>query len=74
MATQPAEDDVIALIRQLVESGETFSIALEHPEGPAVRNAKKQGHDLSFAQGDGKCIEWMQVPGRGVICTKHEGE
>jgi hypothetical protein len=30
-----------------------------------------QNDNLSFAQGDGRCIEWMQVPGKGVVCTRH---
>ncbi len=73
MATQPAED-VIALVRKLVETGKTFSITLEHPDSPTVRNARTHGNNFTFAQGDGKCIEWMQVPGKRVVCTKHEGD
>ncbi len=42
MATQPAED-VIALVRKLVETGKTFSITLEHPDSPTVRNARTHG-------------------------------
>jgi hypothetical protein len=77
MASQP-EPDVVALVRKLLESGQTFSISLEDPDSPAVKSVLEQGHDFAFspdfAQGDGDCIEWIEVAGRGLICKKHKGE
>jgi hypothetical protein len=75
MASQP-EPDVVALVRALLERGQAFSITLEHPESPAVKSAKSHGHDfnLNFAPGDGDCIAWIQVPGKGLVCVKHKGD
>jgi hypothetical protein len=75
MASQP-EPDVVALVRKLIDSGKTFSISLEDPDSPAVEIAQKQGHKFDFNLNfeEGRCIEWLQVLGNGLICTKHEGE
>ena len=77
MASQP-EPDVVALVRNLLENEQTFSISLEDPDSPAVKSALELGHNMSFgpdfAQGNGDCIEWIEVPGRGLICKKHKGE
>jgi hypothetical protein len=71
---RPSVDgDLIALVRQLVADGKSFSIALEHPQDPIVETAKKQVRNFSLAQGDGNCIQWVYVPSRGLVCVKHSG-
>lgn len=77
MAFQP-ESDVVALVRKLTESGQTFSISLEHPDSPAVKSARARGPNFGFRpdfpQGDGDCIQWIEMPGTGLVCVKHKGD
>ena len=71
MASQ-AEDDAVKLIRKMISEGKTLPISLEHPDSPAVKSAEKHGHNFSFAAGDGNCVAWVQVPGRGLVCVKRK--
>jgi len=73
MADRP-DNDVVTLVRNLIASGRTFSISLEHPDSHAVQNARARSRNFSPEQSDGDCISWIHVPGEGLVCVQHKDE
>lgn len=74
MASQGMESgdgELTALVRKLVAEGRTFSIKLEENETPIVDKAKRSTHYFSVERSGGDCIQWVYVPGKGLVCVKH---
>lgn len=67
------DGDLIALVRKLAAEGKTFSIALEPGEAAIVDKAKQSTHYFSVERSIGDCIQWVYVPGKGLVCVKHGG-
>lgn len=69
MASQAGEEEVVALVKRLASEGKPFTIALEAPNSLLVDSINRGLQDsVDLAGGD--CLEWVYVPGKGLVCVR----
>ena len=69
-STRDSENPAITLVKQLIEEGKSFSIAVERTASGARIGLESLEIPYAEVLGDGECIKWVYVKDQGLVCVQ----